>query len=148
MIDFGLCAEMKDGVTSRAFVGTVLYTAPEILKVDGHNVACDLWSLGVMAFALVSGQFPWYSDSKDVCGQMIKYTPLQFPREVSGGPSDPLNSSEKRVVHDWDVVQAVSSGLPFARIWRKRRNCRGRTLTGTWSPRRAKLSERYRIQTC
>lgn len=90
VIDFGLCAEMKDGVTSRAFVGTVLYTAPEILKVDGLNVACDLWSLGVMAFALVSGQFPWYSDSKDVCGQMIKYSPLQFPKEVSG-PFDPLN---------------------------------------------------------
>ncbi|CAM9445168.1 unnamed protein product [Ectocarpus fasciculatus] len=87
VIDFGLCAEMKDGVTSRAFVGTVLYTAPEILKVDGHNVACDLWSLGVMAFALVSGQFPWYSDSKDVCGQMIKYTPLQFPKEKWKGVS-------------------------------------------------------------
>ncbi|CAM9822843.1 unnamed protein product [Ectocarpus sp. 6 AP-2014] len=87
VIDFGLCAEMKDGVTSRAFVGTVLYTAPEILKVDGHNVACDLWSLGVMAFALVSGQFPWYSDSKDVCGQMIKYSPLQFPKEKWKGVS-------------------------------------------------------------
>ncbi|CAM9895042.1 unnamed protein product [Ectocarpus sp. 12 AP-2014] len=85
VIDFGLCPEMKDGVTSRAFVGTVLYTAPEILKVDRHNVACDLWSLGVMAFALVSGQFPWYSDSKDVYGQVIKYSPLQFPKEDRDG---------------------------------------------------------------
>ncbi|CAN0080546.1 unnamed protein product [Ectocarpus sp. 12 AP-2014] len=87
VIDFGLCPEMKDGVTSRAFVGTVLYTAPEILKVDRHNVACDLWSLGVMAFALVSGQFPWYSDSKDVYGQVIKYSPLQFPKEKWKGVS-------------------------------------------------------------
>lgn len=30
VIDFGLCAEVKDGVSSRAFVGTVLYTAPEV----------------------------------------------------------------------------------------------------------------------
>ncbi len=30
VIDFGLCAEMKNGVTSRAFVGTMLYTAPEV----------------------------------------------------------------------------------------------------------------------
>lgn len=30
VIDFGLCAEFKDGRTSRAFVGTILYTAPEV----------------------------------------------------------------------------------------------------------------------
>lgn len=30
VIDFGLCAELNAGVTSRAFVGTVLYTAPEV----------------------------------------------------------------------------------------------------------------------
>lgn len=30
VIDFGLCAEIKGGETSRAFVGTVLYTAPEV----------------------------------------------------------------------------------------------------------------------
>lgn len=57
---------------------------PQILKVDGHGLACDLWSIGVMAYALVSGEFPWYSESRDVCGQMIKYTPLKFPEEASG----------------------------------------------------------------
>lgn len=30
VIDFGLCAEIKGGESSRAFVGTVLYTAPEV----------------------------------------------------------------------------------------------------------------------
>eukprot|EP00752_Nemacystus_decipiens_P001784 g1724.t1 len=85
VIDFGLCAEINGGETSRAFVGTVLYTAPEVLKVDGHGLACDVWSIGVMAYALVSGEFPWYSDSRDVCGQMIKYTPLRFPEEKWAG---------------------------------------------------------------
>ena len=37
-----------------------------------------------MAYALVSGEFPWYLESRDVCGQMIKYTPLRFPQEVGG----------------------------------------------------------------
>lgn len=61
-----------------------LHCCLQILKVDGHGLACDLWSIGVMAYALVSGEFPWYSESRDVCGQMIKYTPLRFPEEVGG----------------------------------------------------------------
>lgn len=55
----------------------------QVLKVDGHGLACDLWSIGIMAYALISGEFPWYSDSRDTCGQMIKYSALQFPQEVS-----------------------------------------------------------------
>lgn len=30
IIDFGLCAEFKDGHTSSAFVGTMTYAAPEV----------------------------------------------------------------------------------------------------------------------
>ena len=30
IIDFGLCAEFKDGHTSTAFVGTMTYAAPEV----------------------------------------------------------------------------------------------------------------------
>lgn len=30
IIDFGLCAELKDGQTSSAFVGTMTYAAPEV----------------------------------------------------------------------------------------------------------------------
>lgn len=37
VIDFGLCAEVKDGETSRAFVGTVLYTAPEVRAWGAPN---------------------------------------------------------------------------------------------------------------
>ena len=55
----------------------------QILKVEGHGYACDLWSIGVMAYALVSGEFPWYSRSPDACGQMIKYSELKFPEEAS-----------------------------------------------------------------
>lgn len=53
------------------------------MKVEGHGPACDLWSVGVMAYALVGGEFPWYSTSRDVCGQMIKYSELKFPQEAS-----------------------------------------------------------------
>lgn len=55
----------------------------QILKVAGHGLACDVWSVGVMAFALVAGEFPWYSGVRDICGNMIKYSELKFPQEAS-----------------------------------------------------------------
>lgn len=38
VIDFGLSTELKNGVTSRAFVGTVLYTAPEVRQAGGEGI--------------------------------------------------------------------------------------------------------------
>lgn len=68
--------------------GTLLPLLPpfascQVLKVEGHGQPCDLWSVGVMAYALIAGEFPWYSGSRDVCGQMIKYSELKFPEEAS-----------------------------------------------------------------
>lgn len=36
-----------------------------------------------MTYALVSGQFPWYHDNKDMCANKIKYSDLKFPEEAS-----------------------------------------------------------------
>lgn len=43
VIDFGLCAELKDGQTSSAFVGTMTYAAPEVSTGGGgdpHALLC------------------------------------------------------------------------------------------------------------
>ena len=37
IIDFGLCAEFKDGHTSSAFVGTMTYAAPEVRTGTGSG---------------------------------------------------------------------------------------------------------------
>ena len=41
-----------------ARVGTPLYVSPEVL--DGkYDLRCDLWSLGIIAFMLLSNQVPF-----------------------------------------------------------------------------------------
>lgn len=42
--------------------GTAYYIAPEVLKGD-YNEKCDLWSIGVIMFILLSGNPPFNGDS-------------------------------------------------------------------------------------
>lgn len=44
IIDFGLCAEFKDGHTSTAFVGTMTYAAPEVCTGTGSSTAVSQYS--------------------------------------------------------------------------------------------------------
>jgi serine/threonine protein kinase len=58
LIDFGFSRAYLEGDTMSAFVGTSYYIAPEVLA-GSYTAASDLWSLGVIAFMMVTGQCPF-----------------------------------------------------------------------------------------
>jgi len=60
IIDFGLCAKSSCDSILNSFLGSVEYACPEILARKPY-VACkaEVWSLGVLLFALLHGQFPF-----------------------------------------------------------------------------------------
>ena len=59
LIDFGLSHRVKYKTSSmQTIVGTPYYMAPEVL--DGkYNFKCDVWSLGVLMYVLLSGYLPF-----------------------------------------------------------------------------------------
>lgn len=59
LADFG-CAEPLDEPLNRGSVGSPAYMPPEVVRGEAVNgEAADVWSIGVVLYALVAGEFPF-----------------------------------------------------------------------------------------
>ena len=66
LIDFGLSVETKNITKSKRNVGTPLYIPPELLisKTLTHSKSSDIWSCGVLLYALLAGYEPFSGNTK------------------------------------------------------------------------------------
>ena len=58
IIDFGNSSFCKPGERLKSKFGSVYYVAPEVLQAS-YNEKCDVWSLGVILFLMLSGKPPF-----------------------------------------------------------------------------------------
>ncbi|XP_059827487.1 ribosomal protein S6 kinase-related protein-like [Hypanus sabinus] len=58
LTDFGLSRRLWRGERAHTICGTVQYMAPEVLRGSPYNHSADWWSLGVLLYALATGEFP------------------------------------------------------------------------------------------
>ena len=65
LMDFGTGEELRDAGGSARLTGTPLYLAPEVFSGGRASVQSDLYSLGVLLFFLVTGEYPVTADSHE-----------------------------------------------------------------------------------
>jgi serine/threonine protein kinase len=62
IIDFGLAAIFAEGKPLKVHCGSPSYAAPEIIGRRSYSgPPVDVWSLGIVTFAMVCGHLPFYS---------------------------------------------------------------------------------------
>jgi calcium-dependent protein kinase len=58
-------------------VGTPYYIAPEVLNYD-YTLKCDIWSMGVLLYVMLSGYFPFYDKTSRGVFEKIKVGAFDF----------------------------------------------------------------------
>jgi len=64
LIDFGLAIRLAPSEKATEVCGTTSYMAPEVLKGE-YAMECDVWSLGVILFFMLSGTLPFPGKNDD-----------------------------------------------------------------------------------
>lgn len=65
LADFGIAKNLKNGQKLTTMAGSFGYAAPEILLGSGHGKPCDIWSLGVITYTILSGYSPFRAETVD-----------------------------------------------------------------------------------
>jgi len=65
LIDFGFSKVFDKHTKMHQSCGSVAYVAPEVLRRSYSGGNCDMWSLGVIVFMLLSGYPPFYGRTEE-----------------------------------------------------------------------------------
>ncbi|XP_063223699.1 ribosomal protein S6 kinase alpha-4-like isoform X2 [Bacillus rossius redtenbacheri] len=94
LVDFGLCGDARRPMVTQC--GTLDYTAPEVLDsslwedATGYSPAADWWSVGVVAFELLTGALPFTPSSSWRATSLVQRRILHAdPRIPTGAAVSP-----------------------------------------------------------
>ncbi|CAJ1048845.1 ribosomal protein S6 kinase alpha-2-like isoform X2 [Xyrichtys novacula] len=76
---------------------TATFMAPEVLRKQGYDAACDIWSLGILLYTMIAGFSPFASSSEDTAEEILaKIGSGKFI--TTGGNWDLVSEAAKDIV--------------------------------------------------
>lgn len=84
LIDFGLSVFLTspDQEFSER-CGSPEYISPEMVRENSYTSSVDVWSVGIILFALVTGSLPFTDETTDKIMDNVVYKELEYPRNLS-----------------------------------------------------------------
>jgi len=136
LIDFGTAKIFEKGHLENKYVGSSYYMAPEIIKRK-YDEKCDLWSIGVILYILLTGRPPFDGNDDDEILENVKkgeYDKWAYPF--------PLLSPQSKDLIDkllqYDPKKRLSADQAIDHPWFKSAEFRKKDKVNTISPVLAK----------
>lgn len=105
------------GPTPRArgtFVGTALYTSPEMLLSNTSGPFSDLWALGVIIFQMLTGNVPWRGRTTPIIFDQVLNREVEFPE---GMPAEAVDLIDQLMqLQPYSRIGAGREGGDYARL--------------------------------
>jgi serine/threonine protein kinase len=79
--DFGISGQFTPGRMPTEISGTPLFMSPGLLT-GNYSEKCDVWAIGVLAFQLITGDYPFKGDSMRAILRSQKRE-IKFPKDMS-----------------------------------------------------------------
>lgn len=81
IVDFGLSRMVSSHQELREIMGTPEYVAPEILNYEPISTATDMWSIGVLAYVMLTGISPFLGEDKQETFLNISQLNISYTEE-------------------------------------------------------------------
>lgn len=132
LIDFGLCAKPKGGMGSRleTFCGSPAYAAPELINGQEYlGSQVDIWSMGVLLYALLCGYLPFDDENVGTLYRKIQNGRYECPYWLSEDSKNLLSkmlvthprhriSVGSLLIHPW-LNEGYSEAIKWPSIYKK-----------------------------
>uniref|UniRef100_A0A673KDD8 Ribosomal protein S6 kinase n=1 Tax=Sinocyclocheilus rhinocerous TaxID=307959 RepID=A0A673KDD8_9TELE len=118
--DFGFAKQLR---AENGLLMTPCYTAnfvaPEVLKKQGYDAACDIWSLGILLYTMLAGFTPFANGPDDTPEEILaRIGSGKFA--LSGGNWDTVSEAAKDIVTKMlhvDPHQRLTAPLVLRHSW-------------------------------
>ena len=92
LVDFGLSNTYKPNETLKTACGSPCYAAPEMIAGEAyHGARVDVWSCGVILFAMVCGYLPFEDPDTNILYKKILDGKFEIPSWVTDRCRDLMN---------------------------------------------------------
>eukprot|EP00747_Dinoflagellata_sp_TGD_P072878 gnl/TRDRNA2_/TRDRNA2_157665_c2_seq1.p1 gnl/TRDRNA2_/TRDRNA2_157665_c2~~gnl/TRDRNA2_/TRDRNA2_157665_c2_seq1.p1 ORF type:complete len:473 (-),score=88.57 gnl/TRDRNA2_/TRDRNA2_157665_c2_seq1:51-1469(-) len=93
LIDFGFSKVWNPNIKMHMCIGTPSYVAPEVLNEE-YTSKCDMWSLGVILFILLSGYMPFSGSEATQTENIMKGRYFIKPQVWQNVPQDAIQLTQ------------------------------------------------------
>ncbi|XP_043245535.1 calcium/calmodulin-dependent protein kinase type II subunit beta-like isoform X1 [Amphibalanus amphitrite] len=116
IIDFGLARRYDPAKKLQVLFGTPEFVAPEVVNFDAIGYPTDMWSVGVIAYVLVSGLSPFMGDTDCETMANVTIAKYDFDDEAFDDVSDECKDFITKILIK-DMSKRLTSAQALTHPW-------------------------------